>query len=332
MNQYKRLASNTIIFAIGTFGSKILLLFLTKLYTANISPADLSTKELLEQTANFIIPVITFSITEAIIRYGLDKNYDKGKIFTSSYCVLFFGVCLLAATAPLLHFLPYVDGFLWLLLAYIVMSSIRSIHSQFVRALGYVKLFALDGILATLTLFIFNLIFVSMLQMGVNGFMISVILSDFSSAVFLCFTGRLWKYFGKRYISKSTMKLMVRFAAPLIPTTLLWLVTGFSDRLFLRYMDGPEGLVGETATGIYSIASKLPNLLATFSTIFYQAWNMSAILEHDAENRDHFYKQVYSAYVSLLFVSCGFMIVFVRPLSDLLIDTQTYPEYGEAFR
>ena len=48
MNQYKRLAANTIIFAIGSFGSKILTLFLTKLYTANINPADISTKELLE--------------------------------------------------------------------------------------------------------------------------------------------------------------------------------------------------------------------------------------------------------------------------------------------
>ena len=54
MNQYKRLAANTMIFAIGSFGSKILTLFLTKLYTANINPADISTKELLEQTANYV--------------------------------------------------------------------------------------------------------------------------------------------------------------------------------------------------------------------------------------------------------------------------------------
>ena len=88
MNQYKRLAANTMIFAIGSFGSKILTLFLTKLYTANINPADISTKELLEQTANFLIPIVTFSITDAILRYGLTRNYDKGKIFTSSYLVL----------------------------------------------------------------------------------------------------------------------------------------------------------------------------------------------------------------------------------------------------
>ena len=94
MNQYKRLAANTIIFAIGSFGSKILTLFLTKLYTANINPADISTKEL---DAKRPIPIVTFSITDAILRYGLTRNYDKGKIFTSSYLVLGLGVCVMLA-------------------------------------------------------------------------------------------------------------------------------------------------------------------------------------------------------------------------------------------
>jgi len=49
MNKYKKLVSNTLIFAIGSFGSKILLLLLTRLYTGNINPGDNSTKELLEK-------------------------------------------------------------------------------------------------------------------------------------------------------------------------------------------------------------------------------------------------------------------------------------------
>ena len=84
MNKYKKLVSNTLIFAIGSFGSKILLLLLTRLYTGNINPGDNSTKELLEQTANFLIPIITFSIADAVIRYGIDKNFDNRKIFTSA--------------------------------------------------------------------------------------------------------------------------------------------------------------------------------------------------------------------------------------------------------
>ena len=95
MNKYKKLVSNTLIFAIGSFGSKILLLLLTRLYTGNINPGDNSTKELLEQTANFLIPIITFSIADGVIRYGIDKNFDNRKIFTSACVTEAFGIGVL---------------------------------------------------------------------------------------------------------------------------------------------------------------------------------------------------------------------------------------------
>ena len=108
MNKYKKLVSNTLIFAIGSFGSKILLLLLTRLYTGNINPGDNSTKELLEQTANFLIPIITFSIADAVIRYGIDKNFDNRKIFTSACVTEAFGIGVLLLLSPLLAVLALV--------------------------------------------------------------------------------------------------------------------------------------------------------------------------------------------------------------------------------
>ncbi|MDE6019435.1 MAG: polysaccharide biosynthesis C-terminal domain-containing protein [Ruminococcus sp.] len=331
MNKYKQLASNTIIFAIGSFGSKILLLFLTKLYTANINPADNSTKELLEITANFLIPLVTFSITESIIRFGLDKRYSKPKVYTNALAVTGIGFLLMLSVSPMLAVLPFVDGYIWLLMLYICTSSLRSVNSQFVRARGLVKLFAFDGILATLTLFIFSVIFIAVLQLGVTGFMLSVICSDFLSAVFLWFVAGLRRYFNPKAVDGRLGQAMLAFSLPLIPSTLLWTITGFSDRIFIRYMPGPDGFVGESAAGIYGIANKIPNLVSMFSTIFFQAWNMSAILENDSKDRGRFYQMVFDAYTSFLFIAGAAMIVFVRPLSDLLIDTSSFPEYGTAY-
>lgn len=332
MNQYKRLASNTIIFAVGSFGSKILLLFLTKLYTANLNPGDMSTKDLLEQTANFLIPIISCSITDAIIRYGLDRMHNRRKVFSTAYAIFGIGLVVLFASIPLLKKLPYTDGFIPLLLFYVIASSMRSINSQFVRARGMVKLFACDGIFATLTLFIFNLIFVGIFNLGITGFMMSVICSDSISALLLWVIADLKKFFSKKYIDRKMMKMMFRFSLPLIPTTILWLITEMSDRLFLRYMDGPSGLVGDSAAGIYGVSTKLPNLVSMISTIFYQAWNMSAILENNSTNRSKFYKNVFSSYQSFLFIAGAFLIVFVKPLSNMLIDSTNYPEYAQAYK
>ena len=144
MNKYKSLAMNTVIFAIGSFGSKILVLFLTRLYTSNISPADSSTKELLEITLNFLLPIFTLSISSATMRYGLDKEYNKKQVYTGSFIVCMGGLVMLFIISPLfklISFLSYMDGYLFLLLLYVCASAFRDLNSQFVRAKHLLKLY-----------------------------------------------------------------------------------------------------------------------------------------------------------------------------------------------
>ena len=332
MDKYKKLAANTLVFAIGSFGSKILLLFLTRLYTHHIPSADNSTKSLLEQTANFIIPIVTLSIAEAVIRYGLDRDYDNKEVFTSACIVETAGMIILLLLSPLLNLLPYAHGYVILLLLFIIASSFRQLSSQFVRARGMVKLFALDGILATLTLFIFNIIFISVLHLGVTGFMLSSIMTDFCSGCFLWIVAKLWKFFNLRKFNPEMMKTMLRFSIPMIPTAVLWIITGFSDRIFVRYMTSAQSPdVGDVAAGVYDAASKVPNLISMVSTIFFQAWNMSAITENNSKDRGKFYQKIFSAYQSVMFLGAAFMIALVKPLSAILIDSSTDPAYARAF-
>lgn len=333
-NKYTQLAKNTMVFAIGNFGSKILVILLTRLYSQNINPADSSTKELLEITANFLLPIFTFSMSEAIIRYGLDKKYKKAEVFTTAMCLNLLGLGLMFIIAPalkLISFLDFIDGYTILLLIYVCTSALRSMCSQFVRAKGYVKLYSFDGILATLTLFIFNIIFISKLHWGVKGFMLSVILSDLCSAVFLFYIANLKKYFYIKYYNKKLATSMMKFALPLIPTVVMWVITGFSDRLFIRYMKSDIVTLGEDAAGIYGYASKIPNLISMISTIFFQAWNMSAITENNSKDRNRFYEKIYSAYESILFIASGILIAGVKIISPLFVSAKNFKVYGDVY-
>lgn len=326
---------NTVVFAIGSFGSKILVLLLTRLYTSNISPSDSSTKELLEITANFLIPIVTFSMTDAIIRFGLDKRYDKRNVFTTACCVTGTGLAAMLVLSPLLKLIPfldYLDGYTVLLLIYICTSSFRALCSHFTRARGLVRLFSFDGILTTLTLFIFNIIFISKLGLGVRGFMLSVILSDLSSAIFLFTVTKLHKYLKLRYFSGRLAKSMLKFSVPLIPTAVMWIITGFSDRLFIRNMHSDRVQLGSTAAGIYGYATKIPNLISMVSTIFFQAWNMSAITENDSEDRSSFYEKVFSTYQSLMFIASAFLIAAVKVITPIFIYSGNFKEYAEVYK
>ena len=325
MNKYKTLALNTLVFAIGSFGSKVLSFLLTKLYTANFERALFNTKEILEMTANFLIPVVSFSITDAIIRYGLDKNYEKRAVFSNAVAVLLAGAGGFILLSPFMLLFDDVRGYVPLLVGYIIISCFRQISTQFARARGFVKLYALDGICCTFTLFIFNVIFISWMGLGVKGFLLSVMFSDLCSGAFVWWIARHGRFFSFRFIDRELMEVMLRFSIPLIPAALLWIITGFSDRIFLKH------LVSADDAGLYGAATKIPNLISMVSTVFYQAWNMSAIAENDSRERNAFYTKVYEAYQAMLYLAAGCIILLDIPLSRLLIDTSKDPGYVGAF-
>lgn len=330
MNKYKNLAVNTMILAIGTFGSKILAFFLTRLYTTHMSSDILGNKELIETTANFLIPVFTFAISESVIRYGLDKDFNNKQVFSTSMVVQFFGMGLMILFSPILSTVPFVEGYTIQLIVYVIVSALRQTSSLFVRSIGYVKLYALDGIIATFSLFMFNLFFISYLELGLTGFMLSMISSDLCSVLFLSATTKLWGYFSLKAVDRDITRIMLRFSIPMIPTSIMWIITGFSDRLFIKYLDGPTGEVGDSAAGIYTAASKIPNLVSMVSTVFFQAWNMSAITEYGKKGLGKFYQKVFNAYQSIMYIASAVIILFVDVISKMILNYNAHPEYQRA--
>ncbi len=328
MDKYKKLAFNTVIFAVGSFGSKIFSLLLNNLYTRHISPEGFYTKTLIETTALFLLPVFTFSLTEAVVRYGLDKSYDKKQVFTTASAIIFMGLLIMALLMPFIQLIPIlapIREYAVLLAVYVIMSAARSLCSQFVKARGMVRLFAFDGILTTMILFILSIVFISRLEMGVGGFMLSVILSDTCSAIFLFTTAGVGNFFHIRSFSKELGKKLMRFSFPLIPTTVMWTFTGFSDQIFIG------NLCSESDAGIYSAAAKLPNLISMLSAVFFQAWNISAITENDSPERSEFYEKVCRTYESVLFIGGAALILMIKPVSTLLINYDSFPEYSGAY-
>ncbi len=334
MNKYKKLALNTMIFAIGSFGSKILVLLLTRLYTKNIDPTGMGIKSQLEMTALFLQPIFTFALQEYLIRFGLDKNYDKRDVFTTSSIITAVGMAAVIIIVPGLRFispLSFIKGYSLLLAIYVCTSSLRMLCAQFVRARDMVKLFALDGILATLMLLIFNLLFIEWLHMGVKGFMLAVILSDLCSSIFLFAAAKLYKFISPKHFKISLAQEMMRYSLPLIPTIVMWTITSLSDRLFISNMHSSRVQLGLDMSGIYSLAAIVPNLISMVSTIFFQAWNMSAISENESADRSKFYERVYNAYEAVLFIASAGLLLFIKPVTAFLNNTSNFEEYSTVY-
>ena len=82
MNKYKKLMSDTLIFSIGTFSSKFLVYFLMSLYTRAMTTEQFGVADLIIQSANLMLPVVSVGIFNSVIRFGLDKEINKDHVFT----------------------------------------------------------------------------------------------------------------------------------------------------------------------------------------------------------------------------------------------------------
>lgn len=311
MNKYKKLMGNTVIFGIGSFGAKFLGFFMTVLYTRCMTEAEYSTADLLYNVVNMLVPIVSFSMADAIIRFGMDKEYDPRRVYTCACTAVLIGMTVFMLFTPFVR-KTKVGDYTLLLFIYCYFSCFRQAASQFVRARGHVKLFAADGIFSTFVQVVCNIIFLLWLKLGVTGYVLSFIISDAVSLTLLTVIAKLYKFVDTSYVSKRVMLDMLGFSLFLIPTYLLWWVTSASDRFFMI------GIIGETENGIYSLSYKLPTLLMLVTTMFYQAWQMSSIEERDSGTLGKFYENVFGAYSSLLFIAAAGLIMLCKPLTVIL--------------
>lgn len=314
-SSYKKLFSNTLIFAIGSFSSKVLILLLVKVYTTYLTQDELGVNDVIAQIANWLQPLVTMTISEAVIRFGLDKAYSKRNIFTIGNLICFGGFAVLGIILPIVAISgvadKYLGGYSLLIYIYVVMSGLKLVYSTFVRALEKVTLFAVNGILTTLLTLFGTVFFIIGFGMGNTGYLLSIILSDFLSVVFLTFAARLWRYLDFRHIDFDLLKVMLRYSLPLIPAQVLWLITNSSDSFMTMHY------LGEAKNGILSASYKIPNLVATVYFMFGQAWNMSAILEDDSDDRNEFYSNVFRLNQCLLYILAAGCLLIVGPLTNI---------------
>lgn len=316
LDKYKRLFSNTMIFAIGTFSSKMLSFFLTRLYTELLTQGQYGVTDMLQQSGNLLLPLITLGITNAVVRFGLDKGVRKSDVFTTGLLSLLGGSVVLLLISPFLARIPLITDYIWLLGLFVITSSLRSLCAQFVRSQNRVKLFAIDGILSTVTTILFNILYLVVFRWGIFGYMFSIICADLISVVFLSFTARLHRFVNFRSLDFSVLRSMLKYAIPMIPNTVLWWITNVSDRYLVA------GFLGESFTGLYAAAYKIPSLIMLASGIFMDAWQISAVTEE--ENRDAFYTRIMSLYSSLLFVMASGIIVCTRWIPHVLFAKEYY--------
>ncbi len=318
-NKYTTLLSNTLLISLGTFGSKLLVFFMVRFYTDYLTTSQYGTADLITQTANLLFPIISVGITEGVFRFALDSERNRKSVFTIGFSVITLGALLFAAIIPILTLVNEFKGYIWLIVVYTLAACYHALCSQYIRAIGKTALFALQGIINTSLVIVLNIIFLAFFNMGITGYVLSVVVADTLCTLFLFAKEKLWKCFTK-YIQKNDFFEMLKYSIPLIPTTVFWWITSVSDRYMVN------GFIGSEANGIYAVSYKLPTLLTLLATVFMQAWQFSAVTESEGERQEHidFFSKVWGSFQAVMFIAGSAVIVFAKPAMKILTTEEFY--------
>ena len=312
--KYSTLVSNTLLFAISNFSSKLLSFFIRPYLSYALDTPDImGVSSLLQQATNLLIPVVSLGVSYAVIRFGLDKNVNKSSVFVNGGATISVGFLLLLLAMPLVRLIPNAAEYLPYLYLCVLASCLRTLCTQFIRSRMLNRLVAIDGVLTTGALLAYYLVFLSWLKLGAAGFLLANACADLTSMVFVFFAGGCYKFYNPKAFDKKLWRDMLRYCLPMIPAAISFWIINASDMFFVQAMcEDYGGRSGNYWVGLLSAGYFLPQVITILGSIFYEAWQLSAVTEE--QDREVFFSKIFRIYASVLFCCVAGVIWLCQPM------------------
>lgn len=312
------LLKNTVIFTIGNLGSKLISFFLIPLYTNVLTTSQYGTVDLITTISTVAAPVLTMNIAESVMRFGLDKNANRDKITQCGSLTFFVAVLIGLIVIPICRYIPTISSYTLYVYFYIISLAASQLYLCDLRGKELLLQYSLGNILQTFTIAILNIIFLLVLNMGTQGYLLAYILSNFLVALYALIIGKGYKSFNFSGFDKNMFSGMVKYSIVLIPNTFMWWIMNSSDRVMVSYF------IGTAANGIYAVSYKLPTLVSTFTGIFNQAWGYSAIREEGKSDEVEYNNKIFRTLTSIATLMGLGMLLIIKPFLRFYVSSSYY--------
>ncbi|MGN9136116.1 oligosaccharide flippase family protein [Clostridium sp. HCP1S3_B4] len=321
----KRLLKDIILFAIASFGPKLLSFFLVPLYTSCLTPEIYGISDLLATITSLLLPILMVDISDAIILYTIEGKNEESKnqplkfgteiLLVSSFGL---GLILLGISALSYNNLRFISYLVYIFLSYFTFALYNNLLA-YLRGQDKVNSVVIAGILNSLVSLLSNVILILYFNMGLYGILISSVLGTFVANIYIVFKINFFTILkNTNNLNKADKIKMISYSVPLIFTGLAWWVNSSSDRLFI------SAFASVSINGIYAIANKIPTILSACHSIVYQAMQLSVFKEIHSDDKDEYLKSLYSIYSFIMQSICSILIFFDKVLAKILFKEDFY--------
>lgn len=324
MSRNKKLAKNTGFVFIGNMGAKLMSFFMLPLYTHWLSPVDYGTTDIINTYAMLLLNIAACDISDAIFIFPVGAKEDKIKSYYSTG--FFFQIICSILTLIVFFGLSHIESknsfftHIWFIYGILISNLFQKYTQDFCRGINKMSVFSFTGIISSLTIATFSILFIP--KMGVKGYVFAIILANTITGLFTFFYSHSYRYLSFRAFNIPTLWEMLRFSIPLMPTAIMWwLVAGLNRPLLEEY----HGLF---SIGLLAVAFKLPSFINLIFGFFQQAWTVTVIEEYKKKDFSEYYNKMFKSILIIQIIGCFIIILFSRSFIHLM----TTEEYYDAWK
>lgn len=297
-NRGKDFLNTFSIYAIGTIGAKLIAFALMPLYTFFLAKEEMGYFDVSITLIMLLVPFVTFDLRDGAFRYLFDKECPFNPKDTITFIVRTLtrnSVVIVILSVIGYYYLSHL-AYYPILVATLIAYACYEVMIQVVRGMGHTKTFVTIGIINTLLILLFSILFLVVFKWGVAAIFLANLISRVISLIIierrlhiinLCITHR-HEYDGK--VGRDLLK----YTIPLLPNVLAWWLIESSSKFFIVQYLGLE------YNGIFAVAIKFSNVLQIAAGIFYQAWQEMAIKEMNSHDHNKFFSKIFNNYFLLL--------------------------------
>ena len=318
--KYLNLVKNVGIFAISNFAIRVISFVILPLYTYYLSKAEYAIVDLVNTTVQLLLPFLSLCVVDALLRFGMSNEYKKETIFTNSVVVIACGCLFLPLT--LIAFKQFGQGELegmevYFLLIY-VLQVFNNLFSAFCKTLDKIKQMAVISTIMSVVIIGLNVLFIAVMKQGIMGYLNALVIGNVLGLLLHVYVCMVPKYFKKKYFDKRILRDMLMYSIPLIPNAFFWWINTSLNKYMLT------GMTTLSILGLYAVANKIPMIISTFTSIFSQAWNISAFQTYNDDDREAFYNNTYVLYKNLLLIGTSVVILLSEVFARFLFSKEFF--------
>lgn len=319
-SRYRYLAGNIALFSVSNFVSKILVFLLVPLYTDVLTTSEYGIADIMQVTLLLLVPALTLNMGEAALRFGIEESERRGSILRIGLSYVLRADAAVVGLGIISFAFVNIEIKRYILM-FVVLFAANSLYEYLVlyfQGCEAVPVVVIGSITSTLTMIVSNIIFLLVIRIGLNGYILSQIIAYALASLVMLLIGKNAGIVRHLREDEDLRRQMLTYSTPLIAYSTGSWINNAADRYIVLV------LCGVAVNGVYGVAYKIPAILMVFQRIFAQAWQMSATKSYKDESSDEFFTQMYRTYNCVMVIGCALLILFVNPIASFLFRKDFY--------